>query len=1429
MPNHFHLLLAQKAENGTVHFMRKLNGGYAKYFNIKYKRTGTLFEGRYKRYLFRGSEIMISDVIIYMKRLSKKIFKVFSKVFFKLAIFLLIAILGFSNAAPAFFNKFGAEKLAENLKVKEAQAATYQMQTGYFIGNGSAKSIKGLGFSPQMVVLKSDTTAIAAVFKTISMPNNTTAYLGSATADSAAGFITLDSDGFTVASTANTANVRYTWIAFAGSDCTATGVFCVGSYQGTGAAKSVTTGFQPDLVWVKNTTTGAPNWRSSSMATNVGQYFAATTQDTTGVLFTTLDATGFSVGATNSASAVTYYYAAFKSVAGSVNVGTYSGNATDNRNIAGVGFVPDWVFLKNANAATAVAAVYNVKESYGDYSSYYSATANLVDSIQALQTDGFQVGTNSTSNGSGNTIYYAAFTGSTAHTSSGTFQMAVGSYTGTAAVLNVENIGFVPDLVIIKGNTAQAGVFRTRMMAGNVTAYLDSVTADFSGGITSLNPNGFTVGTSTVVNTSAVAYYWTAYGNAWNPDTNSGASDFAIGAYYGNGIDNRNITRIPFQPNLVVIKRSGANGGVFRTSAQTGDISSYFAATADVANLIQTLNTDGFQVGTAANVNTAANNNWFFVFKSGTNFTVNSYSGTGSSQNITTVGFQPDNIWVKRTTAVQGVSRKSSLAGDGALPFIAAASVANAITGIIATGFTVNTATETNASGGSYWYAAWKATVGIIIPDATSVTYTVSPDGGRSGESITITGTNFGSVLDGNQDNCLGGSGTGCVRFIVGGSATVADTDVTAWSGTSITFTISVSLASYGGAAALQVVAASQSDITPLTFYVYPTVSSISVPTGFPADAAREYDAGDSDGLITLNGNHFGTASSTGYVRILGCDSTTCASPAGSVEIQTGTTCDSGDSSPGDGWSETCIRVRVPPVIADNAYTGNIAMQQGTGGNSKTHTFGNTFRVLPRIVSNTPTSDIVGNRVKIAGNHFCQGAGCPVSPNRSTAADNVKFGSTQAADGEFVNSGASPCSGNAQAWTDAEICVKVPAGTPAGSASTTITSNTSYTSNAKTFTVQSSVPNDPDLGPGTDKGQYKSDGSTVIGVGSSTNQTTVVFKMLMSVGPNATLEPQVEIAYTSSSTFTNTPTATGTAVSYTGTAVTGTVTSASITDNTYHWQARVRNVGTGEYSNWKSFPTNPGEENAETATDFKVDTTVPNISFGSPDTCDTADGIPGTNNATIAFSTNETADSGEIEYSTSSTFASGNQTQTNTADQTSYSFSLANLNSNTTYYWRVKATDLVGNSACRSNGSSGATCPAPSPFCSFLTQSVNNKPAKTATFYAFATSSVISAGSTASSTFIVYMPEQSTSTISAFVELTGLSLAVGTNNVQIWVNSQAAKTYAINSNKTFFRIIYKIDGGNLNIDPSTNAVYVNPSLDTYIISSRVKVTYSYTP
>lgn len=48
MPNHFHLLLHQTDERSMSNFMHSLITKYSMYFNKRYHRVGSLFQGRYK-------------------------------------------------------------------------------------------------------------------------------------------------------------------------------------------------------------------------------------------------------------------------------------------------------------------------------------------------------------------------------------------------------------------------------------------------------------------------------------------------------------------------------------------------------------------------------------------------------------------------------------------------------------------------------------------------------------------------------------------------------------------------------------------------------------------------------------------------------------------------------------------------------------------------------------------------------------------------------------------------------------------------------------------------------------------------------------------------------------------------------------------------------------------------------------------------------------------------------------------------------------------------------------------------------------------------------------------------------------------------------------------------------------------------------------
>lgn len=58
-PNHYHFLLKQIAENGIEKFMHRLGTGYTNYFNNKIKRTGSLFQGRFKSVHIDSNEYLL--------------------------------------------------------------------------------------------------------------------------------------------------------------------------------------------------------------------------------------------------------------------------------------------------------------------------------------------------------------------------------------------------------------------------------------------------------------------------------------------------------------------------------------------------------------------------------------------------------------------------------------------------------------------------------------------------------------------------------------------------------------------------------------------------------------------------------------------------------------------------------------------------------------------------------------------------------------------------------------------------------------------------------------------------------------------------------------------------------------------------------------------------------------------------------------------------------------------------------------------------------------------------------------------------------------------------------------------------------------------------------------------------------------------------
>lgn len=309
---------------------------------------------------------------------------------------------------------------------------------GNYTGTGVAKSITGLGFSPECVIIKqggaTGTGAIGAVIATANMDAGETKDMSSASTACATGQITsLDADGFTIGtgSNTNTSTSQYQWIAFNES----TNIH-IGTYAGDGVAEVVTgCGFQPDaiLLWgdVANGS-GNVTWQFSSAsfgaAGDEGFYTRTTTStgDLSADVLASYDADGFTTGALDGTAnpsspnkaGTNYYYIAFNESGNTIAQNEYTSSAgpTDNTTIAITGasdFQPD--FLVTIPITVGSNAIFRIASlnSGDDVSLYFRAIAAAANKIQAFSATGFNAGTGSEVQANSTVFAYFAMGGGT--------------------------------------------------------------------------------------------------------------------------------------------------------------------------------------------------------------------------------------------------------------------------------------------------------------------------------------------------------------------------------------------------------------------------------------------------------------------------------------------------------------------------------------------------------------------------------------------------------------------------------------------------------------------------------------------------------------------------------------------------------------------------------------------------------------------------------------------------------------------------------------------------------------------------------------------------------------------------------------------------------------------------------------------------------
>jgi hypothetical protein len=278
-----------------------------------------------------------------------------------------------------------------------------RVASGSYTGNGADnRSISGVGFQPNAVIVKSDDNSGVAEMRTSTMAGDNTKPLSGGTALTANLIQSLDANGFTLGNdNAVNRNTRdYHWVAFK----TFSGDMSVGTYTGNGTSQSVTgLGFSPDYVMMLPANNQRATQRMAGMTATF--QFDADAGIANGI--TSLDSNGFSVGnnAKVNSSGITYHYVAFNEDVDEMDTSSYAGTGASH-SITGVGFQPAYVIVRangNRDGAHRASAV------TGTSSQLFTNNNNETTGITALQSDGFQVGTSNTVNASGSTYDYVAF------------------------------------------------------------------------------------------------------------------------------------------------------------------------------------------------------------------------------------------------------------------------------------------------------------------------------------------------------------------------------------------------------------------------------------------------------------------------------------------------------------------------------------------------------------------------------------------------------------------------------------------------------------------------------------------------------------------------------------------------------------------------------------------------------------------------------------------------------------------------------------------------------------------------------------------------------------------------------------------------------------------------------------------------------------
>jgi len=577
------------------------------------------------------------------------------------------------------------------------------------------------------------------------------------------------------------------------------------SYNGTGSAATIGHGLSsaPEMVIVKNRS-AVGDWWTWHTAISIAEYIRLNLTGAKGSSSTLWNNTAptssvFSLG-NNAANTNTETYIAycFHSVTGYSKFGSYTGNGSANHSITGLGFKPAFLLIKRTNSAHDWVIVDNARNPNGTITSLANtsdAESNQEgDDVSSLDSDGFKVGVNARVNGNNDTYIYMAFADKREYaywldqsgnnndwTSNNLTEsdISVDSPTNNFATLNPLDTG-TSGMNLAEGNTKCWGVGATWCSIVGTHGissgkwYWETCNTHSTNIFTGLaeldDISSLTTMSNGFVGRTAGSYgYYSVSGVTYNNDSSSsyGASWLGAGDVIGTAFD--------ADAGTLTFYKNGVSQGQAYSGISSNSIPVF---SCDGVSRQQTVNfgqDSSFAGNKTAQGNQDGNGIGDFYYTPPTgylalctsnlpavavvpseHFNTVLYSGTGSSNARTGIGFQPDMVWIKDRTHTESHRLFDSVRGvQNNLTSIGTHiewTDANSLTAFGSDGFTVGSENAVNGVAGHPFVAwNWKAngsgssntngditsTVSANVDAGFSIVTWTSP-GLSSGQSATV-------------------------------------------------------------------------------------------------------------------------------------------------------------------------------------------------------------------------------------------------------------------------------------------------------------------------------------------------------------------------------------------------------------------------------------------------------------------------------------------------------------------------------------------------------------------------------------------------------------------------------------------------------------------------------------------------------------------